>query len=189
MWSKTRKALYERMAPSLTGRVMYEVQHYQHLKCRCSMCANYCKQFMIVVDRKHVYTIAGAGALSFDLDLYKKVLNDLHLTSDMVGYWHTDPDGVNEYRVDNRMFYYTGLMPFSKIMPRLHIYLNCADIEQCLSRDDYLLYLFAVLDRRVGKRRIRKIYQGIDSEPEWIRKFIILRAEAEGIINKDAVSK
>lgn len=62
MWSKRKKALYERLAPSLKGRIAYEVQSYQHLKCRCEMCANSCKQFMIIVDRKQVYTITGAGA-------------------------------------------------------------------------------------------------------------------------------
>lgn len=183
MWSKTKKALYERMAPSLRGRVVYEVQNYVNLY-HSFITADACMQFMIIVDREQICTIAGAGAFSYDWDLYKKVLDELHLTSNMVVYWNTDPDRVNEYRVDNRMFYYTGLMLFSKIMPRIHTYLNCADIEQCLSKEDYLLYLFAILDRRVGKRRIKEIYQGIDSEPEWIRKFILLRAEAEGIIKR-----
>ena len=66
MWSKTRKALYDRLAPSLQGRVIYDVQSYQHLKCRCGMCADNDKQFLIILDKEDKNTIAGAGAFFHD---------------------------------------------------------------------------------------------------------------------------
>lgn len=48
MWSKTRKAMYERMAPSLKGRVAYDFEycrpHYwteppANPKCHCMFCS------------------------------------------------------------------------------------------------------------------------------------------------------
>lgn len=176
MWSKTRKALYERMASSLRGRVTYVVQVYQQVKCGCSMCGNNYKQFAVVVDKTKVYTIGGAGAFFYD-EIWNKVLEEYHLTNGMIGYWETDPGGKNKEKVNRRMFYYTGTMLFSDLIEKIHIYLNFASIEECLSKEDYFLYLLTIFDRRVGKRKIKEIYEQIDSEPEWIRKFIRLRAE------------
>lgn len=39
--------------------------------------------------------------------------------------------------------------------------------------------MFAVLDRRVGKRTIDKLKASIDEQPEWLRFFYLLRSEAE----------
>lgn len=181
MWSKTKKALYERMAPSLRGRVTYMVQVYQRGKCECAICGNNYKQFAIVLDKTEVYTIGGAGAFFYG-EIQNRVLEEYHLTNRMLDYWDTDPGGKNREKVNRRMFYYTGTMLFNDLLKKIHIYLNFASIEECLSKEDYFLYLMAIFDRRVGKRKIKEIYEQIDSEPEWIRKFIRLRAEAEGIV-------
>ena len=178
MWSKTRKAMYDRLAPSLKGRVVFEVQYYEKLKCQCEICANRCKQFMIIVD-KVPYTIAGAGAYK-QFQLKCQVREELDITD----YYYFRDENLKR-KVENKMFYYSGLMLFFSAMERVHEYLNCVSIEECLSGEDYFLYLLAILDRRVGKRTIRKIYKNIDNEPEWIRRFILLRAEAEGIIRED----
>lgn len=183
MWSKTRKAMYDRLAPSLKGRVVFEVQYYEKLKCQCEMCANSCKQLMIIVD-KVPYTIAGAGAYWTNPDKYE-AMKELNISDTLLYYRDNDV----EKKVKNRVFYKTGLMFFYDAMKKIHEYLNCVSIEECLSGEDYFLYLLAVLDRRVGKRRIRRIYENIDREPEWIRKFIILRAEAEHIIKGDIEKK
>lgn len=171
MWSKTRKALYDRLAPSLQGRVIYDVQSYQHLKCRCGTCADNDKQFLIILDKEDKNTIAGAGAFFHDWGFQCGLAGKLK-----------EEGRYTQERLDNQMFYHTGLMLFSKVMPRVHQYLNVVGIEECLNSEDYFLYLLAIFDRRVGKRRIRQIYEAIDSEPEWIRKFILFRAQAEGII-------
>lgn len=171
MWSKTRKALYDRLAPSLQGRVIYDVQSYQHLKCRCGMCADNDKQFLIILDKEDKNTIAGAGAFFHDRVFQCGLAGKLK-----------EEGKYTQERLDNQMFYHTGLMLFSKVMPRVHQYLNVVGIEDCLKGEDYFLYLLAIFDRRVGKRRVRQIYEAIDSEPEWIRKFIFFRAQAEGII-------
>ena len=186
MWSKTRKALYDRLAPSLKGKVVYEVQCYQRLKCDCSMCGDNKKQFAIIINRKEVHTLSGIGKF-YDDEVWDKVIKELDMADKMRGYCTPMPE--YEKVITNRVFYYTGVMLFSTLMKKVHTYLNEVSIEECLLGEDYFLYLLAILDRRVGKRKIKAIYDGIDTQPEWIRRFILLRAEAEGITHKKYQTK
>ena len=39
--------------------------------------------------------------------------------------------------------------------------------------------MFAVLDRRIGKRTLDKLQDSISDQPEWLRFFYLLRMEAE----------
>lgn len=52
-------------------------------------------------------------------------------------------------------------------------------IEKSLVSDDDLVRLFAILDRRVGKRRLKIIEKRIFKEPVWIQYLFSLRKEAE----------
>lgn len=45
-----------------------------------------------------------------------------------------------------------------------------------------LVRMFAVLDRRVGKRTLEKLALCVDEQPAWLREFYLLRLEAEKII-------
>lgn len=54
-------------------------------------------------------------------------------------------------------------------------------IEDSLDSENALVRMFAVLDRRVGKRRLEKLADRIAGEPEWLREFYMIRLRAEGI--------
>ena len=41
--------------------------------------------------------------------------------------------------------------------------------------------MFAILDRRVGKRTLEKLKDTLDEQPEWLKQFYILRIEAENL--------
>ena len=45
------------------------------------------------------------------------MLKEFQLNERMIGYWDTDPDNINKFHVNNRMFFNTGLMLFGDIMP------------------------------------------------------------------------
>ncbi|MDQ6906448.1 MAG: hypothetical protein M3176_06430 [Chloroflexota bacterium] len=53
-------------------------------------------------------------------------------------------------------------------------------IEGALLSDHYLIRAFAMLDSRLGKRRLRTLQLGDDEHP-LVRQFYDLRCEAEGI--------
>lgn len=55
-------------------------------------------------------------------------------------------------------------------------------IEKSLSSDNALVRIFALLDRRTGKRRLRSIKENIHNEGEIFKMFFNIRANAEGIL-------
>ncbi|MBS7368814.1 MAG: hypothetical protein KIG62_01495, partial [Oscillospiraceae bacterium] len=57
-------------------------------------------------------------------------------------------------------------------------------IEGSLSSDNLLVRFFAVLDRRLGKRRLLLLAETIEEQPETFREFFAIRAQAEGITPK-----
>lgn len=66
----------------------------------------------------------------------------------------------------------------------LTIYLK-TDISSSLNSDNYLLRVFAYMDRRVGKRTLIKINDEIEKLPEWVKQFYSIRCEEEGIVFTD----
>ena len=55
-------------------------------------------------------------------------------------------------------------------------------IAESLHSNNYLLRIFAFMDRRVGKRTLVKIKDEVKTLPEWVRQFYRIRCEADGII-------
>lgn len=55
-------------------------------------------------------------------------------------------------------------------------------IEKSLSSENALVRIFALLDRRTGKRRLLSMKESIENEGEIIRTFFKIRADAEGIL-------
>ncbi len=55
------------------------------------------------------------------------------------------------------------------------------DIAASLQSDNYLLRVFAFMDRRVGKRTLVKLMDEAETLPHWVKQFYLLRCEAEGI--------
>ena len=63
----------------------------------------------------------------------------------------------------------------------LTIYLK-TDITTSLNSDNYLLRVFAYMDRRVGKRTLIKIKDEVEKLPEWVKQFYQIRCKADGIV-------
>lgn len=60
-------------------------------------------------------------------------------------------------------------------------YYDNHSIEDCLTNESAIVRLFAVLDRRTGKRRLQKLLPEIEHQPDWLKYFYGLRIAAEGI--------
>ena len=54
-------------------------------------------------------------------------------------------------------------------------------ITASLNSDNYILRVFAYMDRRVGKRTLIKIKDDADALPEWVKQFYRIRCKAEGL--------
>lgn len=57
-------------------------------------------------------------------------------------------------------------------------------IEKSLESENALVRMFAMLDRRIGKRRLEKLAEKIEHEPAWLVRFFRIRLEAEGVALK-----
>lgn len=55
-------------------------------------------------------------------------------------------------------------------------------IETSLKSDDLIVRIFAVLDRRIGKRRLALMKETITSEPATFQEFYAIRVKAEGLL-------
>ena len=160
MWSKTRKALLERLAPTLKERVDYHYAVYEHAPLP-NLAAFHV--FYIRVDQQVWF----ATNQNFYDEFYKKDYDARESAPEIAanefiretGFVQTGPDFC-----DNDALKY------------IHDYLNVLPYEECLQSDNYFIRLLALLDRRLGKRRLKKIVENIDQEPEWFRKWVRLRA-------------
>ena len=56
-------------------------------------------------------------------------------------------------------------------------------IEESLASENLIVRIFAILDRRVGKRRLAKLKDSLNPKEEIFNTFFAIRAKAEGIIN------
>lgn len=54
-------------------------------------------------------------------------------------------------------------------------------IEKSLESDNLLVRIFALLDRRVGKRRLYRMAATMEQQPTVIQRFFEIRAKAEGM--------
>ncbi len=54
-------------------------------------------------------------------------------------------------------------------------------IGQAIEHDNPLVRLFAILDRRIGKRTLLRVKDTIERQPAWLRPFYTLRLDAGGI--------
>ena len=62
-----------------------------------------------------------------------------------------------------------------------HEYTN-QNIEKSLISSDPVVRLFAIMDKRVGKRRLEVLSLEVEKQAEWLQVFFKLRLEAEGIV-------
>lgn len=74
-----------------------------------------------------------------------------------------------------------GLVPTSYaggfLSTYVHEYLNELSIEDAINNDNYFIRLLAVLDARLGKRKVKALVDNINNEPEWFKRWILLRAD------------
>ena len=58
-------------------------------------------------------------------------------------------------------------------------------IEKSLTNENPLVRVFALLDRRLGKRRLLALEESMEQELDWVRAFYVIRMQAEGLMEKE----
>lgn len=145
MWSKTKQTLESRLPEDLKGRVKY---HYD------------------------VYRDGSSEIQSMSIRVDGEVwfCTDPRFWSEL---YKMDYKGRNGLEVIKNTGYVGN--SWGEAMKYVHQFLNVLSIDEAIASENYFIRMLALLDSRLGKRRIRKLSEHVDEEPEWFRKWIMLR--------------
>lgn len=162
-WSGMRKYLEEEMlADSLKNRIRYSCTKFVGMDGG--------GLFRIFVDKKPVKDFSRETAASDAYYLY-----DSEKPVDMqkrCKYWFDEVDNIplNERREFEDAEFAEALYQY-----------RSNDIFDSLYDENPIVRMFAVLDRRVGKRTLSSLKDEVSEQPEWLAFFYKLRLEAENI--------
>ncbi len=164
-WSGMRKYLEKEMlAESLQGRVRYGCTHYAGM--------DGSRFFELCIDSKQVKCFSWETVNSYFIkNGYKRKRNPVGKSE----YWEEFWSLLNQYTVTERTEYTD-----EEFCDALERYRN-QDIQKSLRSDHPIVKMFAILDRRVGKRTLEKIKDECGCEPLWLQQIFFLRFEAEQI--------
>lgn len=163
-FSGMRKYLeQEMMCGSLKGRVRYFATRYRE-------CFDHEGRMAILLDGKEVFWSSWFKWNEEYHNAHEEGCPD-ELSDDpaVLDYW----DDVAHARggMDQFCFYNA-----------FHVFQN-QSIEKSLEDQDSIVRLFAILDKRVGKRRLDSLKEKVADQPEWLQPFYRLRLEADQIVS------
>ncbi|MBQ8001702.1 MAG: hypothetical protein IJ298_11020 [Ruminococcus sp.] len=158
-WSGMRKYLEQEMlAESLKGRVRYNCTSYKN--------TDNCKIFEIFIDGNISKQFSFETVNTYFIDMgYKE---DSALTG-LSGYWDGFFTLLQQYPATERTEYTD-----EEFCETLETYRN-QDIQESIQSDNPLVRMFAILDRRLGKRTLQKLKDKVNLQPEWLKQFYNLR--------------
>ena len=164
-WSGMRKYLEQEMlAPSLQGRIRYGCTSYVGM--------DGCHIIEVCIDGVQVKRFSLETVNTYYINNgYKKESS----SSGIIGYWETFWALMEACPMEQRSEYTDD-----EFCDALDDYRN-QDIQKSICSANLLVRMFAVLDRRIGKRTLAKLYETIEEQPEWLRQFYLLRLHSEGI--------
>lgn len=173
-WTKLRKILEEdRLCESLKGRVQYFLTHYHSAPDKYG-------RFCIRVDGKERF-FANPYNEKYCFEEYTKIKQEFQIPSRE---WNDH--GRFEFDEENRWAEDAAAVKMItenkadvwQVMDAISQYL-LLDIAAALRSENELVRLFAVLDRRVGKRMLERLEDELEHQPEWLRFFYHLRLDSE----------
>ena len=164
-WSGMRKYLEQEMlAESLKTRIRYNCTAYVGM--------DGCRIFEIFVDNKAIKQFSWETVNTYFINKgYKENLSP----SGIKEYWDEFWSLIDKIPLQSRTEYTDY-----EFCNALETYRN-QDIKVSVTSENPIIKMFALLDRRIGKRTLVKLKGEIKSEPEWIQYFFNLRFEAETI--------
>jgi hypothetical protein len=159
-WSGMRKYLEnEMLAKTLRGRVRYSCTTFSGM--------DGCGIFEVFVDEKSIKRFSMETVASAIYPNNKKV--------DMIEYWNKYWSVKESAQLEQRKEF--DDIEFADALTQYRL----LDISQAIASRNPIVRMFAILDRRVGKRTLEKLAEIVDSQPVWLQYFYRLRMSAENI--------
>lgn len=164
-WSGMRKYLEQEMiAERLRGRVRYNCTAYVGM--------DGCRIFEVYIDDALIKCFSWETVNTYFIENgYKENQKPFGIEEYWEEFWNlmdTVPFDSREEYTDN------------EFCEALEKYRNHS-IQDSIYSDNPLERMFAVLDRRVGKRTLANIIDRVDDQPDWLQKFYRLRLDSESV--------
>lgn len=173
-WSQLKKQMQNLLCDSLKDRISYFYTSYHQVHNAYGRGAiQYCKQ--------ELAAFSWAEQIDQGKDIreqYRKMEHVPTMWEDWEGSWRAYEAACDAASRETWMP--NGTLCNADFINSVTIFLKTG-IADALRSDNYLLRVFAYMDRRVGKRTLVKIREEVETLPEWVRQFYRLRCEAEGI--------
>ena len=165
-WSGMRKYLEQEMlADCLKGRVRYNCTSYVGM--------DGCKIFTVCIDGKPVKQFSWETVNTYFINNGLSVVGKPECPVGTAEYWAGFWETLSRLPLNERTEYTDG-----EFCQALEKYRN-QPIQDSLSSDNPIVRMFSVMDRRVGKRTLKKLGDPEDVHPEWLREFYQFRFSAE----------
>ena len=165
MWSKTKKQLEERLAKALVGKIEYTMAASHRLSGPPT--------------EKITIRYMGEALLDFQggLDYYVSYYESEERTHESE--WTSEETHALYLKAQNRMWY-DGIYAATMFFVGVRDYLSLS-ISDALKNEQWIIRLFAILDKRCGKRSLLRLAEQINEYPEPLRKAYALRLDSESI--------
>lgn len=189
-WSKTKQQLESFLCESLKGRVEYRSSAYRYLPDKTGKC-------YIQVDKKEVFHMSEQKACVKWYQSEQEVKNDssILLPVDEKEIEVVRIEGGGKIPEERLIVIARGkkLADYAKQMVSAQTILSKSDfytvantylssnVDQCLASEDILLNVLALIDRRVGKKRLRDMRDVISIKHPIVQYFYKLRCEADRV--------
>jgi hypothetical protein len=164
-WSKLKSLVEGRFAPALGRRVSLHQARYRYTREEVG-------RVWLMVDGRDAASFATGAS-------WPEVRDETHRLLDAREAWGTTAaynDAMREAEASVRA---AGVYDDQDALAELESYLSLP-VDAALASPSPLLRSLAVLDTRVGKRRLRVLAAGPDAHP-LVRALVALRCEAEGL--------
>ena len=164
-WSGMRKYLEKEMlAECLKGRVRYNCTRYVGM--------DGCHLFELYVDntlqKRFSWETVNTYFIANGLGGYEKPYG--------IGeYWSGFMENLASIKINDRTEYTDD-----EFCDALAKYRN-QSISESISSDNPLERMFAIFDRRIGKRKILQMKESFNAQPEWLQKLYQIRCNSEAI--------
>ncbi|QZY57317.1 SF0329 family protein [Crassaminicella profunda] len=160
-WTKIKKQVESFICEKLKNRVDFIVAVYRKAHDQTG-------RIYITVDKKEVFSMCTITAEMEDYKTYRKLRDEFNEYKESRELWELSQKELNKRGIFGEYEFYKSL----------EVYFN-SHVKDCLYATDVLLNIFALLDRRVGKRSLKKFSESIKDKHEIVRYFFDLRCSVE----------
>lgn len=164
-WSNMRKYLEKEMlTENLHGRARYNCTSYVGM--------DGCRIFEIYIDNKLIKQFSWETVNTyFAKNSNKKISKPMSIGEYWDGFWQL---------IDNTSIQCRSEYTDNEFCEALSNYRN-QSIQESINSHNPLVRMFAILDRRIGKRTLINLKDTLEKQPEWLKIFYQLRLDLENI--------